>query len=82
MNITRRPFGRTGLEVSEVAFGAWQVGGQWGPVDDGASVGTLLAAHERGELRNTGWRRCANCKTREDRPSRRLAPRLSTGRGS
>ncbi len=44
----RRPFGRTGWNISEVAFGAWQLGGQWGPVDDDASVDALLSAYERG----------------------------------
>jgi len=29
-----RPLGRTGWNVSEVSFGAWAVGGSWGPVDD------------------------------------------------
>jgi aryl-alcohol dehydrogenase-like predicted oxidoreductase len=48
MAVHRRPFGRTGWEVSEVAFGAWQLGGQWGPVDDDASIGALLDAYERG----------------------------------
>ncbi|WP_243768877.1 aldo/keto reductase [Leifsonia sp. TF02-11] len=48
MAVHRRPFGRTGWNVSEVAFGAWQLGGQWGPVDDNASVRALLGAYERG----------------------------------
>ncbi|MCW2757095.1 MAG: aldo/keto reductase [Nocardioidaceae bacterium] len=48
MDIHRRPFGRTGWEVSEVSFGAWQLGGQWGPVDDDASVRALLDAYEQG----------------------------------
>ena len=48
MAIHRRSFGRTGWEISEVAFGAWQLGGQWGPVDDHASVRTLLDAYELG----------------------------------
>jgi len=48
MTVERRPFGRTGWDISEVAFGAWQLGGQWGPVDDGASVRALLDAYERG----------------------------------
>jgi aryl-alcohol dehydrogenase-like predicted oxidoreductase len=43
-----RPFGRTGWQVSEIGFGGWQIGGQWGPVDDAASVRTLLHAFERG----------------------------------
>lgn len=48
MTVERRPFGRTGWDISEVAFGAWQLGGQWGPVNDVASVQALLAAYERG----------------------------------
>ncbi len=48
MAVHRRPFGRTGWRVSEIAFGAWQLGGQWGPVDDDASVRALLDAYERG----------------------------------
>jgi aryl-alcohol dehydrogenase-like predicted oxidoreductase len=43
-----REFGRTGWRVSEIAFGAWQIGGDWGPVDDKASIDTLLHAFERG----------------------------------
>jgi len=43
-----RDFGRTGWKVSEIAFGGWQLGGQWGAVDDDASIATLLHAFERG----------------------------------
>lgn len=43
-----REFGRTGWKVSEISFGAWQLGGQWGEVDDEASVKALLEAYERG----------------------------------
>jgi aryl-alcohol dehydrogenase-like predicted oxidoreductase len=43
-----RVFGRTGWKVSEIAFGGWQLGGQWGEVDDEASIATLLHAFERG----------------------------------
>ncbi|OUD04634.1 aldo/keto reductase [Streptomyces swartbergensis] len=43
-----RNFGRTGWKVSEIAFGGWQLGGQWGKVDDEASIATLLHAFERG----------------------------------
>lgn len=48
MTVSRRPFGRTGWETSEVSFGAWQLGGQWGPVDDDASVRALHLAYEQG----------------------------------
>lgn len=43
-----RQFGRSGWQVSEIGFGAWQIGGSWGKVDDGASIRTLLHAFERG----------------------------------
>lgn len=46
--IRTREFGRTGWQVSEIAFGAWQLGGQWGAVDDGESVDALLFAFDSG----------------------------------
>jgi aryl-alcohol dehydrogenase-like predicted oxidoreductase len=43
-----RTFGRTGWQVSEIAFGAWQIGGGWGKVDDAQSIDTLLYAFDKG----------------------------------
>ncbi|NBZ89806.1 aldo/keto reductase [Stagnihabitans tardus] len=43
-----RPFGTTGWLVSEIGFGAWQLGGDWGSVDDAQSVRTLHHAFHRG----------------------------------
>jgi aryl-alcohol dehydrogenase-like predicted oxidoreductase len=43
-----RQFGRTGWSLSEIGFGAWQIGGSWGKVDDDASIRTLLHAFECG----------------------------------
>ncbi len=43
-----RKFGHTGWQVSEIAFGAWQIGGDWGQVDDRQSIDTLLYAYEKG----------------------------------
>jgi len=43
-----RKFGRTGWNVSEISFGGWQLGGDWGKVDDRASIDTLLYAFEKG----------------------------------
>jgi len=43
-----RTFGRTGWQVSEIAFGGWQLGGEWGNVDDRQSMDTLLYAYEKG----------------------------------
>lgn len=43
-----RKFGSTDWQVSEIAFGAWQIGGDWGAVDDAESIRTLLYAYEKG----------------------------------
>lgn len=43
-----RPLGRTGWKVSTVSFGAWAVGGTWGPVDDAESLRALHAAIDSG----------------------------------
>jgi aryl-alcohol dehydrogenase-like predicted oxidoreductase len=43
-----RAFGRTGWSVSEIAFGGWQLGGDWGKVDDDASIRTLQHAFDVG----------------------------------
>jgi aryl-alcohol dehydrogenase-like predicted oxidoreductase len=34
--------------VSEIGFGAWQIGGDWGSVDEGAAMATLHAAADAG----------------------------------
>ena len=44
-----RPLGRTGLEVSEVGFGAWGIGGaDFGPTVDAESMAALNAAVDAG----------------------------------
>ncbi len=43
-----RVLGRTGWRVSEISFGAWAIGGNWGPVDDDASLAALRAALDAG----------------------------------
>ncbi|HEX3761206.1 MAG TPA: aldo/keto reductase [Kofleriaceae bacterium] len=43
-----RPLGRTGFEVSTVSFGAWAIGGTWGPVSDDESLAALRRAIEIG----------------------------------
>lgn len=45
----RRPFGRTGIEVSEVGFGAWAIGGKsYGRVDRSACLDALARAESLG----------------------------------
>jgi len=40
--------GRSGLRVSRVAFGAWQLGGEWGRFDQDAAVVAIRRARELG----------------------------------
>lgn len=43
-----RELGRTGWKVSTVSFGAWAIGGTWGPTDDAASMAALHKALDLG----------------------------------
>jgi aryl-alcohol dehydrogenase-like predicted oxidoreductase len=43
-----RRLGRTDMTVSAVSFGAWAIGGFWGPVDDAESLRALGAAVDAG----------------------------------
>jgi len=43
-----RALGRTGLNVSAISFGAWAIGGTWGPVDDEESLKALHRALDLG----------------------------------
>jgi aryl-alcohol dehydrogenase-like predicted oxidoreductase len=44
-----RPLGRTGIEVSEIGYGAWGIGGsQWGGAEDDESIEALNRAIELG----------------------------------
>jgi aryl-alcohol dehydrogenase-like predicted oxidoreductase len=49
-----RPFGKTGVQVPEIGFGAWAIGGDgpgvvgYGPTDDGESIAALRRAVDLG----------------------------------
>ncbi len=43
-----RQLGRTDMRLSAVSFGAWAIGGTWGPVDDEQSLRALHAAVDAG----------------------------------
>jgi aryl-alcohol dehydrogenase-like predicted oxidoreductase len=43
-----RTFGRTGWKVSEIGFGAWAIGGSWGPQEEDESVRALDRALDLG----------------------------------
>lgn len=49
----KRPFGKTGMEITEIGFGSWAIGGSgwaaaWGPQDDEEAVGAIRRAVELG----------------------------------
>ena len=46
--LAKRPLGRTGLEVSEISFGAWAIGGEWGEVPEADALAGLQAAVDAG----------------------------------
>ena len=43
-----RELGRTGRQVSIIGLGCWQLGGDWGQVDDADAMGVLHAALDAG----------------------------------
>jgi aryl-alcohol dehydrogenase-like predicted oxidoreductase len=71
-----RALGRTGLNVSAVSFGAWAIGGTWGPVDDEES---LRALHRALDL---GVNFFDTADVYGDGHSERLLARLKRERGS
>ena len=36
--------GRSDLRVSRIAFGAWELGGDWGATDESAAIATIRQA--------------------------------------
>src|SRR3954452_12386842 len=43
-----RKMSRAGIEASEIGFGAWQIGADWGEVDEDTALRTLHAAADAG----------------------------------
>src|SRR5437016_12579294 len=43
-----RKLGRTGWDISEISFGAWAIGGEWGKVSEQDALATLHAAVDCG----------------------------------
>ena len=43
-----RELGKTGMKISEVSFGSWAIGADWGSVDDKDSLAALHRAIDLG----------------------------------
>ncbi|MFQ5809759.1 MAG: aldo/keto reductase, partial [Armatimonadota bacterium] len=43
-----RPFGKTGWDVSAIGMGCWNIGNQWGEVDDATAWSTVRTAFDHG----------------------------------
>ncbi|MGC1405337.1 MAG: aldo/keto reductase, partial [Candidatus Dormiibacterota bacterium] len=39
---------RSGMDVSRIAFGTWQLGGDWGATDETDAIRAIQHAYERG----------------------------------
>jgi aryl-alcohol dehydrogenase-like predicted oxidoreductase len=46
--VGRIRLGRSGLNVSRIAFGTWQLGGDWGATDEEAALQAIRHAYDRG----------------------------------
>ncbi len=44
----QRRFGKTGWQVGVIGFGAWGIGGQWGPVEQATAIEAVHAALDAG----------------------------------
>lgn len=48
MSVKQRSLGSTGFQVSEIGLGAWQLGGDWGPITEDNAHSILTAAEAAG----------------------------------
>jgi aryl-alcohol dehydrogenase-like predicted oxidoreductase len=46
--VNRVALGTSGLDVSPIAFGTWQLSGDWGKFDEQEAISAIRFAHERG----------------------------------
>jgi aryl-alcohol dehydrogenase-like predicted oxidoreductase len=82
-----REFGRTGWKVSAISFGAWAIGGTWGPVQDEDSMAALHAAADAGvnffdtaDVYGDGRSEQLLARLRKERPGERLIVATKAGR--
>jgi aryl-alcohol dehydrogenase-like predicted oxidoreductase len=90
-----RELGRTGWKVSEISFGAWAIGADWGSVDDRESLAALHRAIDLGvnfidtaDVYGDGHSEQLIARVRKERPEelivatkagRRLSPHVADG---
>jgi len=90
-----RELGRTGWKVSEISFGAWAIGGTWGPVDDKESLAAVNKALDLGvnffdtaDVYGDGRSECLFARLKKNRKQdfhiatkagRRLTPHIASG---
>jgi myo-inositol catabolism protein IolS len=43
-----RAFGKTGMDVSVIGLGTWNIGNQWGEIDEATAWATIRAAYDHG----------------------------------
>jgi aryl-alcohol dehydrogenase-like predicted oxidoreductase len=82
-----RRLGRTDMQVSSIGFGAWAIGGSWGPVDDEASMAALHAAVDAGvnfidtaDVYGDGHSERLVARLRRDRPGETIYVATKAGR--
>lgn len=82
-----RKLGRTPWNVSEVSFGAWAIGGSWGPVDDQQSMATLHKAVDLGinffdtaDVYGDGHSERLLAQLKRDRPNSEIVIATKAGR--
>ncbi|HXE81548.1 MAG TPA: aldo/keto reductase [Vicinamibacterales bacterium] len=85
--LPHRPLGRTDMHVSPVGFGAWAIGGTWGPVDDEESMRALHAAIDSGvnfidtaDVYGDGRSERLIARLRRERPLERIWVATKAGR--
>jgi aryl-alcohol dehydrogenase-like predicted oxidoreductase len=68
-----RDFGKTGLKTSAIGLGTWNIGNQWGEIDDATAIATVHAALDHGvNLIDTAESYGIPCGLSEERLGRAL----------
>jgi aryl-alcohol dehydrogenase-like predicted oxidoreductase len=82
-----RQLGRTDMKVSAISFGAWAIGGTWGPVDDEQSMRALHTAVDCGtnfvdtaDVYGDGRSERLVARLRRERPGERIYVATKAGR--